>query len=73
MNVEEYKINPEEFEELREKRPVGAQVFIQFHDSDNNIVGEQIQLDSYSDKGDLNMMLIEMLKEAGIEQDESHV
>lgn len=40
VNVEEYKVNPEEFEELLDKRPVGAQIFIQFHNSDNAAVGE---------------------------------
>ena len=40
INAEEYKNNPEEFEALREKRPVGAQVFIQFLDAENAIVGE---------------------------------
>ena len=73
VNVEEYKRNPEEFESLRERRPVGAQIFIQFHDSDQNAVGEQISVDSYSNKGDLNQVLVQILREANIEPEESHV
>jgi len=28
VNAEEYKVNPEEFDELMPKKPIGAQVFI---------------------------------------------
>ena len=72
VNAEEYKTNPEVFEERLEKRPVGAQVFIQFHDADNNAVGEQVSVDSYSSKADLNGVLVEILREAGIETEELH-
>ena len=73
VNVEEYKENPEEFENLRERRPVGAQVFIQFKDSDDKVVGESIQLDSYSNKAELNMVLTEMLQESGLQPEQTHI
>ena len=66
VNVEEYKVNPEEFEELLEKRPVGAQIFIQFQDSESNVVGEQIAVDSLSNKAELNTVLAAILEDAGI-------
>ncbi len=73
INAEEYKENPEEFEDLLPKRPIGAQVFIQFHDAENIAVGEQISVDSYSNKAELNGVLVEILREAGIEPDQSHI
>ena len=72
MNAEEYKVNPEVFQERLEQRPVGAQVFIQFHDAENNAVGEQISVDSYSNKGELNGVLVEIMREAGIEPEQTH-
>ena len=40
VNAEEYKVNPEEFDELMPKKPIGAQVFIQFHNAENDAMGE---------------------------------
>ena len=73
INAEEYKENPEEFEDLLPKRAVGAQVFIQFHDAENTAVGEQISVDSFSNKVELNGVLVEILREAGIEPTDSHI
>ena len=36
-------------------------------------MGEQISVDSYSNKGDLNQVLVQILREANIEPEESHV
>ena len=71
VNAEEYKINPEEFEDLLPKRAEGVQISIQFRDADDNKVGTEIQLDSNSSKDDLNGLLYSVLKEAGIEEDEN--
>ena len=46
---------------------MGAQVFIQFHDAEDNAVGEQLSVDSFSNKADLNNVLVEIMREAGIE------
>ena len=48
-------------------------MFIQFHDAENIAVGEQISVDSYSNKAELNGVLVEILREAGIEPDQSHI
>ena len=73
VNVEESKVDPNKFEERLERRPVGAQVFIQFHDTEDNAVGEQISVDSFSNKDDLNVVLAEILREAGLEPEQSHI
>ena len=47
-------------------------MFVQFRDADDNEVGEQVSLDTYSNKADLNQLLVEILQDAGIEQEEKH-
>lgn len=72
VNAEEYKVNPKVFHDKLEQRPVGTQVIIQFHDADSNAVGEQVSVDSFSNKADLNGVLAEILKDAGLEPEQLH-
>ena len=37
------------------------------------MVGESIQLDSYSNKAELNMVLTEMLQESGLQPEQTHI
>ena len=60
VNVEEYKQNPEIFEEEL-KQESGTQVIIQFKDAEEKEIGVQISLDSLASKRDLNEMLAEFL------------
>ena len=72
VNVEEYKADPQKFEEeLNLTKPVGAQVFIQFQDAESNELGQQISVDSFSSKKELNAVLFQLLEDAGQLPDES--
>lgn len=51
---------------------MGAQIFIQFQDAENVVVGEQISVDSFSNKAELNQVLQEILRDAGVSQPETH-
>ena len=73
INVEEYKADPEKFEEeFNATKPVGTQVFIQFQDADNKTVGQQISVDSYTGKGDLNAVLMQILEDNNMLPDDEY-